>query len=91
LRGVLVAATLFDLMRIRVDYFAFLRERAGRAHETLDTGAATPRELYRELRARRPLPPETGLKVAVNDEFRHWDWALADGDRVVFMPPVAGG
>ncbi len=91
MRGVFVAATLFGLMRIRVDYFAFLRERAGRAHETLDTGAATPRELYRELRERRPLPPGKGLKVAVNDEFRNWDWSLEDGDRVVFMPPVAGG
>ncbi len=78
-------------MRVRVDYFAVLRERAGRAHETLDTSASTPRELYRELSARRQLPPGKGLKVAVNDEFRNWDWALAEGDRVVFIPPVAGG
>ena len=78
-------------MRVRVDYFAILRERAGRAHETLSTRAATPRELYRELAPRRDLPAETGLKVAVNDEFRPWDSALADGDRVVFIPPVAGG
>ena len=78
-------------MRVRIDYFAVLRERAGRTHETLDTQAATPRELYRELAERRALPAETGLKVAINDEFRHWDWCLADGDRVVFIPPVAGG
>jgi molybdopterin converting factor small subunit len=31
------------------------------------------------------------LKVAVNDEFRDWDTPLAAGDRVVFIPPVAGG
>ncbi len=78
-------------MRVRIDYFAVLRERAGRAHETCDTEAATPRELYRELSERRGLPAETGLKVAVNDKFRAWDCALADGDRVVFIPPVAGG
>lgn len=78
-------------MRVRVDYFAVLRDRAGRAHETLETGAATPRELYRELAARRDLPADTGLKVAVNDRFTAWDFRLADGDRVVFMPPVAGG
>ena len=78
-------------MRVRVEYFAFLRERAGRAHETLDTAAATPRELYRELRGRLQLPPEKGLRVAVNHEFRNWDWSLTDGDRVVFIPPVAGG
>lgn len=78
-------------MRVRVDYFAVLRDRAGRAHETLNTTACTPRELYRELTQRRNLPAESGLKVAVNDEFRAWDCALEDGDRVVFIPPVAGG
>ena len=78
-------------MRVRVDYFAMLRERAGLEHETLDTAASTPQELYRELAPRRDLPPPGGLKVAVNDEFRPWDCRLADGDRVVFIPPVAGG
>jgi molybdopterin converting factor small subunit len=31
------------------------------------------------------------LRVAVNDEFRDWTVPLASGDRVVFIPPVAGG
>jgi molybdopterin synthase sulfur carrier subunit len=31
------------------------------------------------------------LKVAVNEEFAAWDQPLAGGDRVVFIPPVAGG
>ena len=78
-------------MRVHIDYFAMLRERAGRSRESLDTEASTPRELYRELSELRRLPAESGLKVAVNDEFRPWDWALAEGDRVVFIPPVAGG
>ena len=78
-------------MRVRVDYFAMLRERAGRERETLETRASTPQELYRELAMQRDLPAQTGLKVAVNDEFRTWDCRLADGDRVVFIPPVAGG
>ena len=78
-------------MRVRVDYFAMLRDRAGREHETLETRAATAQELYRELAPKRDLPAQTGLKVAVNEEFGTWDWRLADGDRVVFIPPVAGG
>lgn len=78
-------------MHVRVDYFALLRERAGREHETLQTLAATPQELYRELAPLRNLPARTGLRVAVNDEFRGWDCRLAEGDRVVFIPPVAGG
>ena len=79
-------------LRIRVQYFALLREQAGRGEETLETRARTPRELYGELRARHPftLPPEL-LRVAVNAEFGDWAQPLADGDAVVFIPPVAGG
>jgi len=77
---------------IRVQYYALLREQAGRSAETLQTSARTPRELYIELRARYPftLPPEM-LRVAVNTEFGDWSQPLQPGDAVVFIPPVAGG
>jgi molybdopterin-guanine dinucleotide biosynthesis protein A len=77
---------------IRVQYYALLREEAGRSEETLATAATTPRELFEELKARHPfsLPPAM-LRVAVNDDFGDWSQPLADGDRVVFIPPVAGG
>jgi molybdopterin-guanine dinucleotide biosynthesis protein A len=78
--------------KIRVQYFALLREQAGRSDESLTTAARTPRELYEELRERYPfsLAPEM-LRVAVNTEFGDWSQPLADGDAVVFIPPVAGG
>jgi molybdopterin-guanine dinucleotide biosynthesis protein A len=78
--------------RIKVQYYALLREQAGRSEESLETTARTPRELYEELKARHPfsLAPEM-LRVAVNAEFGEWTHALADGDSVVFIPPVAGG
>jgi len=78
--------------RINIQYYASMREQAGRSSESLLTGAATPRELYRELATRHPfsLPPEM-LRVAVNSEFCDWDERLNDGDSVVFIPPVAGG
>ena len=77
---------------IKVQYYALLREQAGRSDEALQTAARTPRELYEELKARHPfsLAPEM-LRVAVNAEFGEWTQALADGDSVVFIPPVAGG
>jgi molybdopterin converting factor small subunit len=31
------------------------------------------------------------LRVAVNGEFGDWEQPLAEGDAVVFIPPVAGG
>jgi molybdopterin-guanine dinucleotide biosynthesis protein A len=77
---------------VRVQYYALLREQAGRSEESLVTAARNPRELYDQLRARHPfsLAPEM-LRVAVNDEFADWSQPLAAGDTVVFIPPVAGG
>jgi molybdopterin converting factor subunit 1 len=78
--------------RIQVNYYAVLREQAGRADEWLDTRATTPRELYEELRGRYAfaLTPDR-LRVAVNEEFCEWSQLLSEGDAVVFIPPVAGG
>ncbi|HVS76620.1 MAG TPA: NTP transferase domain-containing protein [Steroidobacteraceae bacterium] len=78
--------------RIDVQYYALLREQAGRSSESLITAAATPRELYEELKGRYPfsLAPEM-LRVAVNSEFGDWGQRLREGDSVVFIPPVAGG
>jgi molybdopterin converting factor subunit 1 len=78
--------------RIHVEYFALFREQAGRADETVETAAGDARALYAELAERHGLTLAPGrLKVALNDRFVDWDAALADGDRIVFIPPVAGG
>ena len=81
-----------DPKHITVQYYALLREQAGRRDEALVTRAGTAAELYAELARRYPfsLPPEV-LRVAINTEFREWTVPLADGDAVVFIPPVAGG
>ena len=80
------------MMDVKVQYYAVLREQAGRSDETVTTAAATPGELYAELQARHGLRiARSVLRVAVNDEFCDWSRALEPGDRVVFIPPVAGG
>ena len=78
--------------RLTVQYYALLREQAGRREESLVSSAATAAELYAELLQRYPftLAPQL-LRVAINAEFRDWTAPLADGDEVVFIPPVAGG
>ena len=77
---------------LRVQYYALLREQAGRSEEHVTTMATTPAELYAELKLRHPFQlAREQLKVAINAEFRDWATPLADGDSVVFMPPVAGG
>jgi len=81
-----------DAKHITVQYYALLREQAGRREEAVVTRARTPAELYAQLAQRYPfsLTPEV-LRVAINAEFREWTAPLADGDAVVFSPPGAGG
>ena len=79
-------------MQLKIQYFALMREQAGRSEETLETSAATPAELFSELNARYGFTlPREQLKVAVNSEFADWSRRLSAGDAVVFIPPVAGG
>jgi len=79
-------------IEIRVQYYALLREQAGRSTEVLQTRARTPRELYAELAGKYPFTlPADMLRVAVNTEFGEWSQPLRAGDAVVFVPPVAGG
>jgi molybdopterin converting factor subunit 1 len=79
-------------MQLKIQYYALMREQAGRSEEALETSAATPSDLYGELAARYGFTlSREQLKVAVNSEFSDWSRPLATGDAVVFIPPVAGG
>jgi molybdopterin converting factor small subunit len=79
-------------VKIRVRYFAAFREAAGVEVETLETGAASPAELFGECAARHAgLQNYTASLVAINDEMADWEAPLEDGDEVLFFPPVAGG
>jgi molybdenum cofactor guanylyltransferase len=78
--------------QLTIQYYALLREQAGRSEETLESSAATPADLYQDLASRyRFTLAREQLKVAVNSEFCEWSRRLRQGDAVVFIPPVAGG
>jgi molybdopterin-guanine dinucleotide biosynthesis protein A len=79
-------------IELQLQYFAVLREQAGKRSETLRTAAATAAQLYAELQQRYGFKlAATQLKVAINNEFRDWQQPLKAGDVVTFIPPVAGG
>jgi len=87
-----LSALQVNSVRLRIQYFALMREQAGRSEETVETEASTPADLYAELSARYGFTlKREQLKVAVNSEFSDWSRPLAAGDDVVFIPPVAGG
>ncbi len=77
---------------LHIQYFALLREQAGVNEQQLDSEARTPAQLYDQLRMEHGFSlSRTQLRAVVNEEFVNWEQALNDGDRVVFIPPVAGG
>ena len=80
------------MLTVHVQYFAILREQRGLSQEKLATAALTPAALYEELRGRHQFTlPADRIRAAVNDSFVDAAAPLRDGDRVVFIPPVAGG
>jgi len=83
-------------MKLRVLYFARLRERFGVAEETLDFAGATAAELIAQLQARggmwaEELAAGRAFRVAVNQDIVALDAALPDQAEVAIFPPVTGG
>ena len=80
------------MSRVRVLYFASLRDAARRNEEDVETSAADLSALYAELQARHQLPfPQRQLRVAVDGAFMPWTTPLREGSDVAFIPPVSGG
>jgi molybdopterin converting factor subunit 1 len=79
-------------LKVRLLYFASLRDRAGCADEAIETSAPTASDLYADVAQRHGFPfALERLRVAVNGALVPWSHAIADGDEVVFLPPVSGG
>lgn len=85
-------------MKIRILYFALLRDAIGRAQEELDVPEdVTTVAALREWLLRRGEAYESALgnarrvRAAVNQEMAEPDDAVKAGDEVAFFPPVTGG
>ena len=63
------------MARLRVLYFASLRDAAG---------------VESEMKHGFALPVDR-LRVAVNGAFAHWDGEADEDAEVAFIPPVSGG
>ncbi len=78
-------------MDITVRYFAGMRDRMGRAEETLtlDGDSATVADVWAKASGGQPLPEST--LIAINMEYTDADAVVKAGDEVAFFPPVTGG
>jgi molybdopterin synthase sulfur carrier subunit len=81
-------------MRVRVRLFASLREVVGRSEVELELPeAATAEAAWQVLAKDHPglADRRPRLTAAVNRRYARFDAPLADGDEIVFVPPVSGG
>lgn len=79
-------------MKTKVRYFALFREQTGCASESVEWPGGTAAELFQMMaRKHAALKTEAAALVAINDEMSGWEAPLAEGDEVLFFPPVAGG
>jgi molybdopterin converting factor subunit 1 len=81
-------------MKVRVKFFAILRERAGTAEQTRELPhASTVADLWEALKRDHPKLDVAGIRLlyAVNQNYVGPEYHLSDGDEIVFIPPVSGG
>jgi molybdopterin synthase sulfur carrier subunit len=81
-----------SIVRVRLKYFASIRERLGRREDEVDVPAgATVAQVWERLVAECPALGEQRYRPAVNQEYTDSEHRLQDGDELVFIPPVSGG
>ncbi len=79
-------------MKLKVKYFAAMRERAGISEEVVETSCSNPSELLEELNNKYQFNlSKDHIKVAINEEYVSFQNELKENDTLVFIPPVAGG
>jgi len=81
-------------MKVRVKFFAILRERAGTSEAAKEMAeGSTVADLWRQLQKDYPRLDVPGIRLlyAVNQDYVGVDHKLKDQDEVVFVPPVSGG
>ncbi len=73
---------------VTIRYFAHLKELRGCADEEVSLSKpCTVEELFAQLFEVAP----TGIRFAINAEYVDATAVVADGDEVVFLPPMGGG
>ena len=85
-------------MKVKVRYFASIREKVGKDAEEIDVpaGVATIEALCGHLRGRgenyeNAFSGKTLLRAAVNQDMAQPSARIKAGDEVAFFPPVTGG
>ena len=85
-------------MKVKVLYFASVKEKLGKSAEEIDlpAGVATVAALRNHLRGRggvyeSSFSEKILLRTAINQDMAQAGAAIKGGDEIAFFPPVTGG
>lgn len=84
-------------IRVRLLYFAWVRELTGASAEEAELAGPLPLSaLIDQLQAGSPgharaLGDRSRIRAAINQQFSGWDTVVQNGDEVAIFPPVTGG
>jgi molybdopterin synthase sulfur carrier subunit len=78
-------------VRVRIRFFAALRERFGAGGERDVRAGTTAGAVWRALVAERPDLARMPVRFAVNASYVPASHRLDDGDELAVFPPVSGG
>jgi molybdopterin synthase catalytic subunit len=82
------------MLKIRLLFFAVLRDIAGRSEDALEVPAGTRAgDVWQRLRDEYPVLADYAQPpmIAINESYAAAGTLLCDGDELAFIPPVAGG
>lgn len=83
-------------MKIKILYFAWLRERIGKSSEVIETEAKTVEQLIKDLRSKEErynfaFSDLSSVRVALDQTLSTFDSSLKNVNEVAFFPPMTGG